>query len=157
MQPHLSSFTSIYARMNRYFGRRLSGIRLVHDQQFEVEPVLLLGKATVEGLDLAMGLPYTPQSDYRFQEEAPLEFALSHKAVGVQLADVVAGATMRIFRDLDAGVSVAPELHEVYMRLISACDERTGYGLNQVVPQAKILSTGRGPQASDLETFWGMR
>ncbi|QXI25874.1 hypothetical protein [Pseudomonas vanderleydeniana] len=39
MLPNLTSFTSIYARMNRYYGRRLAGIRVVHDQQLEVENI----------------------------------------------------------------------------------------------------------------------
>lgn len=144
MLPNLTSFTSIYARMNRYYGRRLAGIRLVHDQQFEVESILRQGKATAEHLGSTMELPYTPQSDYQFEEEAALEFSQSHETVGVQLADVVAGATMRFFRDMDAGASVSPELHGAIMRLISEGDERTGYGLNQVVPTANVRSAGLG-------------
>lgn len=142
MLPNLTSFTSIYARMNRYYGRRLAGIRLVHDQQFEVESILRQGKAAAEKLGSAMDIPYTLQSDYRFEEEAALEFSQSHETVGVQLADVVAGATMRFFRDMDTGAFVPPELHEAMMRLISEGDERTGYGLNQVVPTAKVRCAG---------------
>ncbi|HEP9943544.1 TPA: DUF3800 domain-containing protein [Pseudomonas aeruginosa] len=142
MLPNLTSFTSIYARMNRYYGRRLAGIRLVHDQQFEVESILRRGKAAAENLSSTMDLPYTPQSDYRFEEEASIDFAQSHEAIGVQLADIVAGATMRFFRDTDAGTPISNELREAMMRLISEGDERTGYGLNQVVPTANVHSLG---------------
>ncbi len=148
MLPNLTSFTSIYARMNRYYGRRLAGIRLVHDQQLEIEGILREAKTTAEQLSRTMDLPYTPQSDYRFEEQAALHFNQSHEAVGLQLADVVAGASMRFFRDSDTGVSVPPELREAIMRLIAEGDERTGYGLNQVVPTANVRSVGHGVWAT---------
>ncbi|NWD64359.1 DUF3800 domain-containing protein [Pseudomonas sp. IPO3774] len=122
MLPNLTSFTSIYARMNRYYSRRLAGIRLVHDQQLEVENILRQGKMTAENLSRSMDLPYIPQSDYRFEEEASIEFAQSHEAIGVQLADIVAGTVMRYFRDTDAGTPVSSELREAMMRLIDEGD-----------------------------------
>lgn len=141
MLPNLTSFTSIYARMNRYYSRRLAGIRLVHDQQLEVENILRQGKMTAENLSHTVDLPYTPQSDYRFEEEASIEFAQSHEAIGVQLADIVAGTVMRYFRDTDAGTPVSSELREAIMRLIDEGDERRGYGLNQVVATANVRHT----------------
>ena len=157
MLPNLTSFTSIYARMNRYYERRLAGIRLVHDQQFELESILRQGKTTAEHLGSTMGLPYTPQSDYRFEEEAGIDFAHSHETIGVQLADIVAGSTMRFFRDTDAGTSVSHELREAIMRLISEGDERTGYGLNQVVPTANVRSAGFDTSTSSPRTQRGSR
>ncbi|MEI7074666.1 DUF3800 domain-containing protein [Pectobacterium versatile] len=138
MLPNLTSFTSIYARMNRYYGRRLSGIRLVHDQQLEVESILRQVKAAAENLSSLMVLPYTPQSDYRFEEVAGIDFVQSHEVIGVLLADLVAGATMRFFRDSDASTPISSEMREAMMRLVSEGDERTGYGLNQVVPTANV-------------------
>ncbi|CAJ0557365.1 unnamed protein product, partial [Mesorhabditis spiculigera] len=124
--------------MNRYYSRRLAGIRLVHDQQLEVENILRQGKMTAENLSRSVDLPYTPQSDYRFEEEASIEFAQSHEAIGVQLADIVAGTVMRYFRDTDAGTPVSSELREAMMRLIDEGDERRGYGLNQVVATVNV-------------------
>ncbi|WP_343724240.1 DUF3800 domain-containing protein [Herbaspirillum huttiense] len=141
MLPNLTSFMSIYARMNRYYGRRLTGIRLVHDQQLEVENILRQGKMTAENLTHSVDLPYTPQSDYRFEEEVSIEFAQSHEAIGVQLADVVAGTVMRYFRDTEAGTPVSGELREAMLRLIDEGDERMGYGLNQVVATANVRHT----------------
>lgn len=140
MLPNLTSFTNIYARVNRYYGRHLGKVRLVHDQQLEVEPILRQGKALAEQLGSTMNRPYTPHSDYQFKEAGSIDFAQSHEAIGVQLADIVAGTTMRYFRDMAAGTPVPPELHEAMMRLISEGDERTGYGLNQMVATAKVLS-----------------
>lgn len=138
MLPNLTSFTNIYARMNRYYGRRLAGIRLVHDQQLEVENILRQGKMTAENLGCFVDLPYTPQSDYRFEEEASIEFAQSHDAIGVQLADIVAGTVMRYFRDTNANTPVSSELREAMLRLIDESDELRGYGLNQVVATANV-------------------
>ncbi|QRI93003.1 DUF3800 domain-containing protein [Delftia lacustris] len=157
MLPNLTSFTSIYARLNRYYGRRLAGIRLVHDQQLEVESILLQGKAAAENLDKNIDLPYTPQSDYRFEEKASIDFAQSHEAIGVQLADIVAGATMRFFRDSDAATPVSSELREAVMRLISEGDARTGYGLNQVVPTANVLNADFVASASSAKVPRGSR
>lgn len=140
MLPNLTSFTNIYARVNRYYGRHLEKVRLVHDQQLEVEPILRQGKALAEQLGRSANLPYTPHSDYRFKETASIDFAQSHEAIGVQIADLVAGTTMRYFRDMAAGTQVTPELHEAMMRFISEGDERTGHGINQVVATAKVLS-----------------
>ncbi|WP_341524126.1 DUF3800 domain-containing protein [Pseudomonas sp. G.S.17] len=138
MLPNLTSFSNIYARMNNYFSRRLLGIRLVHDQQLEVENILLQGKLLAENLSPTIDLPYTPHSDYRFEEEASIEFAQSHEVVGLQLADIVAGTVMRFFRDTDSGAPVSGDLREAVMRLIDEGDERTGYGLNQVVATARV-------------------
>lgn len=118
MLPNQTSFSNIYARVNLYYGRNLSKIRLVHDQQFEVEPILRRTKETAERLASMGPLPYTRHSDYRFKEVASIDFAQSHEDVGVQLADIVAGMTMRYFRDLDAGSQVSSELHEAMMRFI---------------------------------------
>ncbi|WP_204353101.1 DUF3800 domain-containing protein [Stenotrophomonas maltophilia] len=104
-----------------------------------------------------MDLPYTPQSDYRFEEKASIDFAQSHEVIGVQLADIVAGATMRLFRDTDAGIPVSSELREAVMRLISEGDERTGYGLNQVVPTANVRNAGFGASASSSRAPMGSR
>nr|WP_283776230.1 DUF3800 domain-containing protein [Pseudomonas syringae] len=133
MFPNLTSFTSIYARMSRYYSRRLAGIRLVHVQQLEVEKILCEGKMTAENLSRSVDLPYTPQFDYRFEEEASIEFAQSHEAIGVQLADIVASTVMRYFRDTDAGTPVSSELPEAMMRLI---DEGDGRWAKRLWPQS---------------------
>lgn len=136
--PNLTSFMRIYARILLYYRHCLADVRLVHDQNFEVQRILGQGKAAAEGPDRAMELLCTPPSDHRFEEVAALDFRQSHEAAGVQMAEVVAGATMRFFRDLHAGRCVCPALREAMMRLISEGDDRTGYGLKQVVPTRQV-------------------
>ncbi|MFJ5317521.1 DUF3800 domain-containing protein [Pectobacterium versatile] len=140
MLPNLTSFTNIYARINRYYGHRLANIRLVHDQQLEVENILRQNKEAAESLHSIASLPYTPNSDYRFEEKATFEFAMSHETIGIQLADIVAGAIMRFFRDVNAGSSISPELSDAVMRIISKWDGSSGCGLNQVVPTNNVIN-----------------
>lgn len=137
MLPNLTSFTNVYARLNLYYGRKLKGVRIVHDQQLEVEDILCLGKATAEAQREADSIPYTPHSDFVFAETASFEFAQSHEAIGIQLADVVAGTVMRYFRDSPHTV-IDPDLDRVIRRLISESDGLTGYGINQVVPWCNL-------------------
>ncbi len=137
MLPNLTSFTNVYARLNLYYGRKLKGVRIVHDQQLEVEDILRLGKVTAEGLREADSIPYTPHSDFLFAETASFEFAQSHEAIGIQLADVVAGTVMRYFRDSPRTV-IDPDLDRVMRRLIGESDKLTGYGINQVVPRRNL-------------------
>ena len=132
MLPNLTSFTNIYARWNRYSKRNLNGVHIVHDQQFEIEDILHLGKVTAESLTQANKLPYTPHSDYAFENSATFTFAQSHEGVGVQLADIVAGAVMRYFRDSRHSVA-DPILELAVERLIASFDPRTSCGVNQVL------------------------
>lgn len=68
---------------------------------------------------------------------ATFAFAQSHEGIGLQIADVVAGAVMRYFRDSQSA-TVNPELAKAVERLISTSDVRTGYGVNQVVASQDV-------------------
>lgn len=137
MLPNLTSFANIYARLNLYFRRNLQGVHIVHDQQLELEDILHLGKATVEAQKDQSQVPYTPHSDFIFEEMATFTFAQSHEGIGLQIADVVAGAVMRYFRD-SPSATVNPDLAKAVERLISTSDARTGYGVNQVVASQDV-------------------
>lgn len=132
MLPNLTSFANIYARVNRYFKCNLRGVHIVHDQQLEIEDILHLGKATVEALKHENKIPYTPHSDYIFENSATFAFAHSHEGVGVQVADIVAGAVMRYFRD-SRNSTPDPILAQAVESLIASSDPQTSYGVNQVV------------------------
>lgn len=136
MLPNLTSFANIYARLNLFYGRKLKGVHIVHDQQLEVEDILRLGKATAEAPRDAGSTPYTPYSDFVFEETASVEFAQSHELIGLQLADVVAGAVMRYFRD--SHTPCDPELSRVMEIMLGGEDGRTRYGVNQVVPWCNV-------------------
>jgi len=112
--PNLSSFTNLYARLNKMHARKLKGIKLIHDQQSHFDEILKNVKLATEVLK---GKPFTPHSDYKFIEHALLEFGVSDKCLGVQCADIVAGTVMRYFRDSAMGIAVPSELDKV-MRIL---------------------------------------
>ena len=95
MLPNLSSFTNIYARINLFRQRKLAGVRLVHDQQLELEDILRNAKQATESIKHTNLNPFTPHSDYLFIESAPLEFVRSHESLGIQVTDVIAGWVFR--------------------------------------------------------------
>jgi hypothetical protein len=137
MLPNLSSFTNIYARINLFRQRRLSGVRLVHDRQLELEDILHNAKREAESILRNTKIkPFTPHSDYMFTESAQLEFTTSHESVGIQVADVIAGTVMRFYRDRLRGNAVSPlKTTEAVRKLLRRSDSFTGIGVNQVVPQ----------------------
>jgi len=138
MLPQLTSFTNIYARVNRFYNGKLKEIHIIHDEQLEVEDILRRGKALSESLSMKDQLPYTPGANFIFEESATFEFAKSHEQIGIQLADVLAGTVMRYFRDHQKS-GVDPDLKQVMRLLLDQSDAQTGFGINQVVPLFNLL------------------
>ncbi len=140
MLPNLSSFTNIYARINLFRGGRLEGVRLVHDQQLELEDILRKAKHAAESIKDQKIEPFTPHSNYLFNKSASLVFAASHESVGIQVADVIAGAVMRFYRDRMRGtVANTSEIGRAVSTLLRGSNASTGIGVNQMVPQRFVL------------------
>lgn len=140
MLPNLSSFTNIYARINLFRGQQLAGVRLVHDQQFEVEEILRDAKRTAEWIKDSGFEAFTPSADYMFHEQASLEFAASHESIGIQAADVIAGTVMRFYRDRQRNPEkIHPDINKAMSELLQRSDASTAFGLNQVVPRRFML------------------
>lgn len=141
MLPNLSSLTNIYARINLFRQRKLEDVRLVHDQQPELDDILRNAKQAAESILKDTKIkPFTPHSDYLFIESAPLEFVRSHESLGIQVTDVIAGTVMRFYRDRLRGNAASPlETTEAVMKLLRRSDASTGIGVNQVVPQRFVL------------------
>ncbi len=134
MLPNLTSFTNIYARLNLFYGRKINGVHLAHDQQLELDDIIQRGKTSTEMLQETAVNCYTPHSDFIFEQIAKLYFVQSHESIGIQLADVVAGTVMRYFRDSLLHKSMNVDLSRAIKMMINGSDGRTGYGINQVVP-----------------------
>lgn len=140
MLPNLSSFTNIYARINLFRGGNLAGVRLVHDQQLELEDILRNAKYVAESIKDDGIEPFTPHSNYLFNEFASLDFAVSHESVGIQVADVIAGTVMRFYRDRLRGNAISPsETGRAVSTLLRKSNASTGIGVNQVVPRRFVL------------------
>jgi len=144
MLPNLTSFTHIYARINRYRQGRVGDVRIVHDVQLEIEDILREGKRLSEALRKLGEIPITPHADFRFEEAGSLEFGASHESSGIQTADVLAGAVMRFFRAHQKGDGAhAASLARGVAALLLVTDADTGRGLNQVVPTHNVLHVAR--------------
>jgi Protein of unknown function (DUF3800) len=140
MLPNLTSFTNIYARINYFRKRHLDGVRIVHDQQPELDQILRDAKLSAEAMKDSGNVPHVPFADYHFDQCASLEFAQSNESLGIQIADVLAGATMRYYRSLHTEPTTnSPEIARAMKALRDSGDPHTGHGLNQVVPTRKAL------------------
>jgi hypothetical protein len=136
MLPNLTSLTNLYARINKYHGRLLAGITLVHDQQLQLDAILRSAKLAAESIGPGF---YTPYSDYEFIETAILEFVGSHRSIGIQCADVLAGTVMRYFRDTLNEVDISGEIEVVMRKLLGGMDSIHSFGIMQVVPGRMVL------------------
>jgi hypothetical protein len=135
MLPNLTSFTNIYARINMFRRRQMSGVRLVHDEQLEVGEILRIGKASVEQMRDSEFRPFTPNADYVLDGGATLHFEASHDRLGIQIADVIAGAVMRYYRArLRAPHEIHPAIDRAAHSVLRRNNVSTGWGLNLVGP-----------------------
>ncbi len=70
--PNLSSFTHIYARINRFTQKQVSGVTLFHDEQLQFGDILLHNKVLAERLDeLNFKMP-SKTADFEFSESLSL-------------------------------------------------------------------------------------
>lgn len=140
MLPNLTSLTNIYARINLFREQQLAGVRIVHDQQLELEQILRNAKQSAEAMKEFGTVPHIPFADYFFSQSASMEFGHSHESTGIQVADVIAGTTMRYYRSLHSDPTAIPaEISRGMKALRDSGDPRTGHGINQVVPTRMAL------------------
>jgi len=140
--PNLTSFTNIYGRLNKFHGRKVGRLTLIHDEQLHFEHIIRGGKVAAEELS-SMGQSFVlPNADFRFREAARLRFARSTETPGVQLADVVAGFTMRYLRDALAGDKPHVDQSRAFWSLMEAAAPREGAGINYVLPRRDLLRLG---------------
>lgn len=135
MLPNLSSFCNIYARINLYHGGNLTGVRMIHDKQKHLDGILERNKQFAESLLKDGDAVYTPHANYRFTQSVPLSFAESDRSSGIQTADVLAGFTVRHFKErvTDAN-SINPTTQAAFDKLLEHSDPANGVGMNLVVP-----------------------
>ena len=132
--PNLSSFTNIYTRINLHARGDLSKVRLIHDEQLQYDEILEASKKAAESMREAAALFFTPHSNYDFRQTAALSFASSTRSAGVQVADILAGFSMRYVKDFFANPdAVDPIAHHTYDLLRRATNPVSGIGVNLVV------------------------
>ncbi|MCW5690808.1 MAG: DUF3800 domain-containing protein [Pseudolabrys sp.] len=144
MLPNLSSMTNVYARINNLYRRRkMDGVRLIHDEQLQFDHILNQGKLAAERL-AAEGRTWPFQhADYAFAEAADLLFARSHESLGIQIADVAAGFTMRYVHQVNV-LAELPEREEIraFQTLLETAEPERGTGANFVVSYGDFARLG---------------
>jgi hypothetical protein len=142
MLPGLSALTNIYARLNRFRGGALTGVRLVHDEHMLYGDILRDAKAVMEQLSVDGVLPPLPNADYTLSEHAKLAFASSAKTLGIQAADVLGGFVMRFVRDCQYGEHPSRERQNVMARILELSHPARAVGLNFVMSHHQLARMG---------------
>jgi hypothetical protein len=133
--PNLSAFTNIYARINLYEQGHLSDIRLIHDAQLQFDDILEVSKRVAETLRERAAEMFTPHSNFNFRESASLNFASSTKSIGLQVADILAGFSMRYVKEFfTERKQVKLIAHQTYDLLRRHTNPTNGVGVNLLVP-----------------------
>jgi len=134
MLPNLSSFTNLYARINLFRGREMSGVRIIHDEQLQYDHILHQGKQASESFsDLGLTWPLQ-HADYRFMERGELTFSASNLSAGIQAADVLAGFVMRYVQSIIVQATMPPpEAIKAFGLLLLLAEPERGTGLNFVL------------------------
>lgn len=140
--PNLSSLTNLYARINLLHRRDLGGVRLVHDEQLQFDDILRSGKAAMEALRESASSVFTPNSDFNVEKPVPVHFASSATEGCLQVADVVAGFTMRFMRDWMAGKNPSPPALAAFKKLRNGVPSYGGTGINFVVASSVFDALG---------------
>lgn len=143
--PHLSAFTSLYARINRLRNNRLQDVRILHDEQRYYADILASAKAAAEGLAEDGEEIVFERADYRFGETGDLAFLPSDGLAGIQAADLLAGFAMRHVRDVLAGISPSPEAIAAFRRLADGRQAHLGVGMNLMMSNRDIWRCGLVP------------
>lgn len=145
--PNLSSFTHIYARINRFCGKDLNSVTIHHDEQLQFGDILQQNKLRAEELvEFGRKLPLET-ADFEFLQSADLKFVSSQDSTGVQVADVLAGFVARYVQDaVWGGVSMHPDKVNVFRALLETSDRQSGMGVNFVAPESLVRLLGVVPE-----------
>lgn len=130
--PNFSCFTNLYARINRYQDGNLTSCRIIHDEQAHFDEIIKGSKKQVESFDITKNGYLPPFANYKFHEHADLFFAVSHSDPGIQIADVLSGMVMRLYRAQLRGESPPCAAKESFDLLLRHSNRSIGTGINLV-------------------------
>ena len=129
--PNLSSFTNVYARINKFHQGRVSEIKIFHDEQPHFDEIIQTNKKLMEEVDMS-DFAHVQSSQYDFYETASLMFAKSHEHIPIQVADLLAGMVMRYLQEKLEGVRSRPEIIKAYDLILRNSNPNRGPGVNLV-------------------------
>ena len=147
--PNLTSFTHIYARINRFHEKQVSDVTLFHDEQLQFGDVLHQNKGLMEGFTTQdMKLPLKT-ADFEFSASAKLEFLHSHDSIGIQIADVIAGFVARYIQNAVWGeMAMVADRKAIFNRVVTTGERERGTGVNIVAPESLLRFLGIIPRAN---------
>ena len=132
--PNFSSFTNIYARTNLFLSGKLEGTRIFHDEQAHFDEIISCAKSQVENARVDLEKFKLPYSDYSFQQFSELFFKSSPESTGIQLADIVAGLSMRWYQAHLQQEIDTKTLDQAIDVLLQHSNPQRGVGINVVGP-----------------------
>ncbi|OBT23456.1 DUF3800 domain-containing protein [Vibrio cyclitrophicus] len=136
--PNLSSFNSIYARINKYKKGKLSEVTIMHDEQAQFDDILTKVHEELGDID-GLAEVATHSGDYNFIEKAQLQFIDSKDSTAVQVSDVLSGFVMRYIQDsLYAENSIDSKLVKAFAKLKNSWSDSTNVGINFVIPHYRL-------------------
>lgn len=97
---HIPCFCNIYSRINSFNNRKINNVNIVHDNQDHFNELIVLYKEKMEQYRNTEEFKHRKGSDFCLTQKAELEFGDSKGSIALQLADLVAGFSMRFLRDL---------------------------------------------------------
>lgn len=147
--PNISSFTTIYGRINRHFGGDIGDVTFVHDEQAQFDEIIGASKALAESLRDNLSRVKLRTADYSFQSSPSLTFQNSKESLGIQTADVIAGFVSRyIYQKLWQPETVDAQ-HDEAFHLIDRFTRANGVtGINYVAPKELLYALGLSPLAN---------
>lgn len=104
---------------------------MFHDEQDHFDEILQSNKELMEGLDMG-GAVHFPTSRYDFSETAPLEFSKSHEHGSLQVADLLAGMTMRYLQEKIEEKKSSSVIVRAYNDILRSSNTSRGLGVNLV-------------------------
>lgn len=147
--PNISSFTTIYGRINRLLDGDIEDVTFVHDEQVHFDEIIEANKALAESLRDDLSRVRLRTANYSFQSTAKLTFQNSRESLGIQTADVIAGFVSRyIYQKLWQPQSIDAEHDEAFHMIDSFTRAEGVTGINYVAPKELLYALGLSPLAN---------
>lgn len=129
MLPNLSSFTNLYARINKFVDCDIDSVNLFHDEQLQFDEILAKNKEIAENLDVIVPIA---SANFQFTGKASLSFLNSEDDVCIQVADLLAGTAMRVLTEKLTGNYTSAKAAEAYELILKGSNHIKGQGVNLV-------------------------
>jgi len=144
--PNLTSFTNIYARINRFSANKLEMVTIFHDEQLQFGDILANNKKFLES-SAELNFPKLDNADYKYTEIADLKFINSKSSLGIQISDVLAGFLVRALQDKVWNCkTLHPDQEQAYKLLTLYDSGGLGVGINYVMPKEVLYFLGLNPR-----------